>query len=1281
MNKTIRILLVAGAVFIIIAAGFGLLVTNPEVQRAVVTKILASRRPELPVKLEYIKVGFNRAEVRGLHLLQGDFGMSVERAEFEVELLPLLFRGEVNIKHAEVRGLFLDISRLPTKQARQTLGATGSKPAPSRPTVSKPIIRTENRPRRRPSFDGVYDLNRLAIPVWLDNAVLEGRVLLPGNREVRFDLSINSLGPGQTGNFAFNGNVADYSPGAPITRIDLDGSGTVKQADPSGLADVYLEFDSKAHGPSLQGTVLLHGKVEMKLNEQDESYTISLTGPEASEGQGEILFVDAGYDRAARELTGRFRVDADADQFAPFALGHSLPDFLAIGQGEFRYNLKSGVGLANGTLKLNADHFERLIPKLGAVGPIEMIAQTELRFERTTVFIDQLSLSLLDTDGSNLLRMASRQPFRLDTSETLMEFPEVWGDLLDINIDGLPLAWIEPFLDRPGLDIAGGIMQGGFKVVGSGSALNLESTQPLLLKEVRLAFGQWSSFWEMDVSLEPQLALSHNELRLDVKRLRISAGSDALLEGKAAFRVVFESGRWFPESAAGQITAYMEEFQKQPFVADFSGMSWKDLTLNTDFELKFESGVIGVRTARMSLLSGGRPVLISRILQPVDLELKNPMRGLESLSGDLLNIELKGLSLDMVKQWPLFEGPERARRLRVEGLLDGAFILSADGDSKKLDATRSFVVTRLSLAHNGKALVDSLDLTVKPTLLWSENRIAASLKGLDIKSLGRPMLNGSGQVKVHPGEEQPLAFLQGDFEVNFPGFFNQPYLRLYDNFSNGKLNLKVSLDPKQKLSAILIARFENLSLRNDSGRIPRGTVGANVTWKPDGNFTARLPLDITGTEEVTDAIIRLNGKITTESRHVEARISGNNFVLDDLQILARALRDGPALVVIQTFLGAALHQGRSDDRSRLSSKYKGIPGRTPTAESGARAAWAGFTGNAIFDLKRIQTGGGYSIENLQGELLLEPNRIILPHIKIDLGESPLVIDGEITFNRNRTLPYHFDARIDMQNFDAGKFLATANPGRPPAVEGIFNIGGQARSDGSDLPALLKQVRGQVQMESAGGFFRVLESGGERAQTAAALAGIAGIFAGERVSGLNTLNRLTTYLRKVPYDEIKIEAVRGQDLNINLTNFTVLGPEIHVSGAGTVHYRNDLPVMDQPLRIDALLAAKGQAAYLLNDLGQLTSRMDALDYYRGPAFSIRGTPANPDYSELFRVLNSSALGALGFGGRVDLEGQSPEQIEQAQPPAQPAEQPYQDPTQQIIRSIFDIIEQSQNRPPQ
>ena len=311
-------------------------------------------------------------------------------------------------------------------------------------------------------------------------------------------------------------------------------------------------------------------------------------------------------------------------------------------------------------------------------------------------------------------------------------------------------------------------------------------------------------------------------------------------------------------------------------------------------------------------------------------------------------------------------------------------------------------------------------------------------------------------------------------------------------------------------------------------------------------------------------------------------------------------------------------------------------------------------------------------------MILEPDRIVLPHIKADLGESPLVIDGEITFNRNRTLPYQFEARIDLQNFDAGKFLAAANPGRLPAVEGIFNIGGQARSDGSDLPALLKHVRGQVQMDSAGGLFRVLETGGERAQTALALAGIAGIFLGDRIQGLDALSRLTDYLSEVPYDEIKIEAVRGRDLNINLTNFTVLGPEIHVTGAGMVHYRDNLTVMNQPLRIDALLAAKGQAGHLLNDLGQLTSRKDALDYYRGPAFSIRGTPTNPDYSELFRVLNSSALGALGFGGRVDLEGQSPEQTEQAQPPVQ---QPYQDPTQQIMRSIFDLIEKSQNQPQQ
>ena len=1273
MKKPIRILLVAGAVFIIMAAGIGLLITNPGVQRAIVIKVLASYRPGTHVELDYIKVGFNRAEVRGLHLLQGNVEMSVERAEFDVAILSYLVSGEVNIRRAEVQGLFLDISRLQQKSGRRALDVRGPPPAPSRPTATEPITRPRSRPRKRPAFEGVYVNTRFAIPIRLGTGIFGGRVLLPDLREMNFDLTIDSLGPGQTGNIIFNGNLTDYSPGAPVTLIDLDGSGTLKQAEPSGLAGVFLEIVFQAHGPSLQEKVILHGKLELKLNEQEESYTVSITRPETSEGQeqGEIVFLAVGYDRVAEELTGRFRVDADDEQMAPFALGRPLPDFLAKGQGEVRYNLKSGVGHADGILKLNADHLERLLPELGPVGAVELRAQVDLRLEQTTVFIDKLSILLGDAAGNSLLRLASRQPFRLDTSESLLELPEVWGDLLDIKIDGLPLAWIEPFLDRPSLDIAGGVMRGGFKVVGSGNALSLESTEPLLLEKVRLAFEEWSSFWEVDVSLEPKLAWSRKNLRLDINRLQISSGGNVLLGGKAALRVAFENGRWLPESAAGQFTAYLGEIQKQPFVADFTGMSWKDYTLQTGFDLNFESGVIGIRTARISLLSGGQPVLISRILQPLDIELENPMRGLENLSGDLLNIELKGLSLDLINQLPFTEKPGLA--LRAEGLLHGSFILSVDGDYYKLDATRPFMAARLSITRNGKPLVDSIDLTVKPTLLWSEKRLEATLKGLDIKSRGLPLLNGSGRAKVHPGEKQPLAFLRGEFEVDLPGVLSQPLMRRYGNLSSGKLRIKFSFDPEHKRSAILLARFENLNPRNDSGSIPLATLGANIDWKPDGSFTAKLPLDITGTDAVTDVVIALNGKITTESRFVEARISGNDFVLDDLKILARALQAGRAPAAARTSPDAASQQSWPDDISPMLSKSKRLPGGTPTVEPEDRAAWAGFTGHVSIDLKRIHAGGGFSIENLQGKLLVEPDRIVLPQIKADLGESSLLVDGEITFNRNLTLPYQFQARIDLQNFDAGKFLTAANPGRPPAVEGIFNIGGRAWSDGYDLPNLLKRMRGQVQMDSAGGLFRVLEAGGEKAQTGAALAGIAGIFLGDKIGGLNTLNRLTAYLREVPYDEVKIEAVRGQDLNINLTNFTVLGPEIHVSGAGMVQYMDNLPVVDQPLRIDALLAAKGQAAYLLNNLGQLTDRKDAFDFYRGPTFSIRGTPANPDYSELFRLLRSSALGAIGYGGRVDLGGESPEQTGQEQTPVQPAEQPFQDPAQQLIReglrSIF------------
>ena len=144
-----------------------------------------------------------------------------------------------------------------------------------------------------------------------------------------------------------------------------------------------------------------------------------------------------------------------------------------------------------------------------------------------------------------------------------------------------------------------------------------------------------------------------------------------------------------------------------------------------------------------------------------------------------------------------------------------------------------------------------------------------------------------------------------------------------------------------------------------------------------------------------------------------------------------------------------------------------------------------------------------------------------------------------------------------------------------------------------------------------------------------------------------ISELTAALAEMRFDNFTMRVERGADLNLKLSTLEFISPIMHLTGTGEVKNSNtpaptsgrvlasvgapsgkaETPIQNQPMTIQLQLGAKDQFAHLLNRAGVLSQNVDPKGYnLMSQSFTIGGTPANPDSSQLWQFLGAAAARA-------------------------------------------------------
>ncbi|HXN36365.1 MAG TPA: hypothetical protein VN877_09350, partial [Opitutaceae bacterium] len=257
-----------------------------------------------------------------------------------------------------------------------------------------------------------------------------------------------------------------------------------------------------------------------------------------------------------------------------------------------------------------------------------------------------------------------------------------------------------------------------------------------------------------------------------------------------------------------------------------------------------------------------------------------------------------------------------------------------------------------------------------------------------------------------------------------------------------------------------------------------------------------------------------------------------------------------------------------------------------------RAFWPPHRGRVSLRIASLAFPG-FSLGDVSGALAVEPGSLELEGGSARFGEDCRArVAGRIQFTPGGEKPYALRATVAVSNLDSALLLRGVNPGVPPPVDGRFDLTGELTSGGYGVRGLMDDLQGQCRLSSRSGSFLALRPGAieplrqNQSKIADALDTVTSLFGKKADKYFDAVIDSANALSEIHYDQMSIRASRGPDLDLHITEISLIAPEEHITGSGTVAHADGVPIGDGPLAVDLVLGVRGRLETLMGIVGML-----------------------------------------------------------------------------------------------
>ena len=628
------------------------------------------------------------------------------------------------------------------------------------------------------------------------------------------------------------------------------------------------------------------------------------------------------------------------------------------------------------------------------------------------------------------------------------------------------------------------------------------------------------------------------------------------------------------------------------------------------FDLTQINGALRVDRLSVAVI-GDQPVATVDSLQTITYRPKTNEISAADPTRDLFAVVLQGVPLAWAQ--PFLTG-----LVISGGDLRGEYVATASNGGFSLQPKSAVVVMGVSVAQAGRPILRSVDLSLNASFDYTPHGWQASLAPLTVRSGSATLFTLEAKAGQLAGAAQPIK-TAGKFSAALPALLAQPFTGGSWQLTRGEAtgDFAASLGAKQEIQASLSLTNLQADPELTTEKLPAISADVRADIAADGQIMLNAPLLIERDGRKTDLSI-VGMLVPGESGlNVVAHVSSNRLVLDDLKILAAPFTPAPAVTATAA---------------------------VPVITRAAAPPWAGLSGQVTLVLKEVVYSGTFQATDVIGTLRLDGGALKFDDVRAGLGHgSDARVAGAVTFDAKAATPYALNANLAVTDFDPAPLFKALNPGQPATVEGKFNVTSKVTGQAMRLDEFVTTTHGDFQLSSKGGVFRGLPvSVSEKNETIGRVASFLAIggSALDALKGRKDDSEITTtakavaevskMLAAIPYDQLSVALSRDAALNTVLKDFTLISPELRLTGGGQATHQAGTALLDETLAMEFKLRARGHTGDLLKYLGKLDAQADELGYSACTLpLKVGGTIGKPDTSELSNALASLALEKSGM----------------------------------------------------
>jgi hypothetical protein len=1130
----------------------------------------------LRLEVGTVRAGFSGVELRDVRVERSRIIVTAARADADFSLLALVFDRRLQVTRLEATGIEIDATRVDRSEA----GAA----AAGAPAAAPGLLARAQLP---------FDLS-------LDNLRIEGGGKLAGEPGlppyvVRFLITGGGVASGREGLIQIEATAEDPAPGVQVTALKVQSGLRATLSPKRTFTKVSLTTVVDATGPALSESSQLKLGAELYQTSAGENHAVTVDTVLHGERET-IARIQAQLPTGARQYDGEWELKVRTAQVAPFVLGGALPEFDLQGGGRFTFEPTGTAFNVQGRLAGRATQLEAVNPAWRGIGPVQLEANFDGGRRDGILQLAQFKMAL--AGAQPVLEAETTAPVRFDLRQRqLATDGAAGGSLVRVNLRGLPMAWIQPFV--PAFDLSGDPITGELELTplaGSAAtarillrmqsnALTLTRDGRPLLNRAAIALrseGTWADGVVDASAVEASVKTQDGDALRLAGRLNAQVGAQpsVAFSGNISATAAKLLARWLPGA---------------PVVAE------------GEVDVALKGNLLETRPGRLQVRQAGTTLADVRIAQSFVTDLTSHELKPSEPSKQLAHIVVGRLPLELL--------PLAGSGGKFGGWVErGEFDVAVNGGKTTLRALGPLRLAGVSFTQNRRPKLADLTVEASPVLEYA-GPTAFRLQ--------------TGDVKIRPAERSELLTFKAEmiaapdtatqatatFTLNAAQLGSQPLFAGAEALSAGQATgeIRAVLGERKQVEARMT--LNGLMLADGGRTLPVANAGFRGVVLPNGAVSVQLPVLLDNAGRRSDINVALELLPLARGYSVDGRITGQQVEWQDAQD------------VLGIFIAAAA-SGESEE----------APATPASVPPDTEAAWSRFSGQVVLDLKSVTRGQDWAMTGMGGTLAIEPTRLSLPALAASFGgTSRLAARSELRFTGG-PMPYRLTGDYQLVDFDVGRLFAAFEPGRPPTLDGLFSVQGDFAGNGETMMRSLERAQGAFQLTGRQGAFRGLQRASSKISMASKAvelgASMLGTILGsekaaktaEKVAGAAYfVDQLTPVIAELKYDLFSVKLSRDELLNMTLEEFSLVSQEVRLIGGGEVAYVAERSLLDQPLTATLTLAVRGRMEEQLGKLKALDGTKDELGYARvKDTITLGGTLARPDATAWFAKLAAEKL---------------------------------------------------------